>query len=475
MKKNVLKIIVLIAIMFIEIGNVYAASFTITAGTKSLSKGNTTKLTIKGSDVTGRFNIRSSNESVVSISEDRVWIENNSYTITLSALSVGTSTISVTPSGVSDSSGNPASLAAKSIKITVSLPREKSTDNNLKSLSIEGYEITPNFSKDITEYSVNVPEGTNSIKVLGEANSKYASVKGVGNINVIAGINKTSIVVKAENGNEKTYNLTINVIDENPINVNIAGSNYTVVKLRNDFNCPDSFEETEQVIENIPVPACVNKYINYILVGLKNAEGIIENYIFKDNKYTRYEELSSKNIRIISLNYDGDFKGMDKTSIKINDKEYSAFNFNKSSRFYVIYGKNIETGEEAFYSYDSQNNTFSVYDSEYIDYLKEQNKTYLYVIATFGIGLFLSLICIISLNGRKKGLRQKQNMQFKNEPNKKSKKEKQEKSDKDIKEKIIKEEINELKKRIVQEENTEIYNLFENDKAKKRKTQKKNK
>lgn len=223
MKKIILKITILLSTMFIGIGVVDAASFKISA-TKNLSKGTTTKLTIKGSDVTGRFNIKTSNASVVSISEDRVWIENNTYTITLNALSVGTATITVTPSNTSDGSGNSVSLSAKTIKITVSLPREKSTDNTLSSLSIDGFEISPSFNKDTLDYEVNVQEGTTSIKINANATSKYASVTGTGTKDVIEGINNFAIVVKSESGSERIYNLVVNVIDQNPINVEVNGN-----------------------------------------------------------------------------------------------------------------------------------------------------------------------------------------------------------------------------------------------------------
>ena len=56
---------------------------------------------------------------------------------------------------------------------------------------------------------------------------------------------------------------------------------------------------------------------------------------------------------------------------------------------------NVENGEKGLYVYDSVNKTFSGYDTEYIEYLLNQNKTYLYVIIAFGCGLFLSLVCII--------------------------------------------------------------------------------
>ena len=77
MKKNILKIGIMLISLFIGLLKVDAASFTISASTTNPTKGNTVTLTIRGNDVTGRFNISSSNSGVVSISEDRAWIENS--------------------------------------------------------------------------------------------------------------------------------------------------------------------------------------------------------------------------------------------------------------------------------------------------------------------------------------------------------------------------------------------------------------
>lgn len=465
MKNIFLKLSILFGIFFISTSVVSAASFKVTVGSQNLSKGNTTKLTIKGTDVTGRFNIKSSNPNIVSISEDRAWIENDSYTIKLSALNVGTSTITITPVGVSDGSGNAANLTAKTIKVTVSLPREKSTDNTLSSLKIDGYEISPQFNKDTLDYSVNVPEGTTSISISAVATSKYANVSGVGNKEVVEGINNLSIVVKAENGAERIYNVVVNVIDQNPINVNLNNIDYTVIKLRKNYTCPELFSESEVVINNIPVPACINEEINYTLVGLKKADGTIENFKYDNGKYVKYNELTSSNIKLINEKYDGTVKGLQETKVKINDVEYQAFRFSNSSKYYVLYGINIKTGDKGLYVYDEVNKTFSGYDTEYVEFLIKQNETYLYVIIAFGCGLFLSIICIFLLNKNKK--------KIKNKDTKKERKLDESSVQNTIveqKEEMKKsEDINEVKEINAEEEKTETYYLFENDKKKKQK------
>ena len=390
----------LVLMLCFKINVVDAASFKISANS-SLSKGSSTKLTIKGTDVTGRFNIKSSNPGVVSISEDRAWIENDSYTITLSALSVGSSIITVTPSGVSDSSGNAANLSAKTIKITVSLPREKDTDNTLSSLAVDGYELNPVFNKNTLDYTINVPEGTKKVKISAKATSKYASVSGTGEKEVIEGVNNLNVVVKAENGSEQIYNLIINVKDEFPINVNIDNTNYTVIKLRENFKCDANYTETETVINNILVPTCSNNAIDYTLVGLKDETGNVHKYIYKNNTYQKYHKISNSNIELIIMKYDGIIDDYEKVDVNIDGEKYQAFQFNNSKE-YIMYGMNIETGSKDLYIYDSENKTFSTYYSDYSNYLKELNKNYIYVIIATLCALFLSIICIFILLSKNK-------------------------------------------------------------------------
>ena len=195
MRKRILRILFLDLLLMMLTMKVSAASFTINVGSKNLTKGGTTKLTIKGTDLAGRFNITTSNSNIVSISEDRAWIDNNSYSVTLTAQGVGTATIKVTPTDVSGYNSSASGLTAKTINVTVALPREKSSDNNLSSLTVEGFTITPDFSKDTLDYKVSVPEGTEKVNIIAVASSKYATITGGGNVSVTDGVNNISVVV----------------------------------------------------------------------------------------------------------------------------------------------------------------------------------------------------------------------------------------------------------------------------------------
>ncbi len=396
MKKNILKIGLILVSLFIGISNVFAASYSIGAGTSYLIKGGSTRLTIYGSGVTGRFNITTSNSSVVAISEDRAWVENNSYGITLSALNVGTAIITVTPSNVSDANGNPISLPAKSIRVTVSLPREKSNDNNLKSLSITGFEISPAFNKDVQVYNAVIPEGTEEIEIKALANESHASIKGAGKVKVTSGINKLNVIVRAETGIEKIYTLNVEVKDKNPINVTLNKKDYTLVKLKENLTAPKLFEETTVTIDGYEIPAFKNTATNIILVGLKDSEGEISLFKYANNTYEEFNELTLEDLHIIPTAFT---KKMDftKTTVKISGVDVEAFKYSNKSEFVIINATNLENGKTELYLYDTKNNQAIRFDEEFINYTNETIKNYSNIIIILAGASGLMLVLILAL------------------------------------------------------------------------------
>lgn len=396
MKKNIIKIGVLLISLFIGILKVDAASFTISASTTNPTKGNGVTLTIRGNDVTGRFNISSSNSGVVAVSEDRVWIENNSYSVRLSAINTGSATITVTPSGVSDGSGNNANLSAKSIKITVSAPREKSNDNNLKSLSVTGYELSPEFDKDIQVYKATIPEGTKNIEVKATANSPYAKVAGNGNIELEDGTNTINIVVTSETGSEKIYTINIDVKDENPINVSVNNREYTVVKLKEHLTKPETFEESTTTIEGYEIPTFINDKANITLVGLKNEDGIINLFEYKNGEYSKFNEMNLDNLLLIPVPLEKELD-FTKGKVNINGEEIECYKYSENSDFVIINAKSLVDGNTSYYLYDTENNTAIRYDKELVSTSKDTLKLYTYVIIAFGSTSALMLIIIICL------------------------------------------------------------------------------
>ena len=388
------------------------------------------------------------------------------YTFTFRAKKTGSTTVKVNTYDAyayEDLSQLSLSSSGKTVRIITQeeLEASYSKDNNLKSLSVEGFEITPEFSKDVTEYSVVVPENTTEITINAEENDKSASVTGIGTQTVTQGTNTFQIVVRAENGSEKTYTLTVEVKDANPINVTIGDETLTVVKIKEYLPVPNAYQETTVNINDFEIPAYTSELTGFTLVGLKDSSGNINLYIYneEDNTYEIYNELKLSNLTIYPINTDKVLDGYKSGTITINDIEVKSFYVNDDSRFAIIYGINVETGEEGFFKYDKNDQTAIKYDDEMINVLNEKINLYTYIIFGF-IGLFvlMFIILICALKGKKK---------HKNK-NKENKEKLAEKKD-NIKE--IKEE--KKKEQVIEEDKTKqqpiVYDNVDNKKKKKNK------
>ena len=103
---------------------------------------------------------------------------------------------------------------ARTVTINVSEPTTKETttqnpDANLRSMSVEGYTLSPAFNQWTTEYTITVPKDTKSINLSATPLKADSTVSGTGLLNISKLPQTFSIVCKASNGTTKTYHLTV--------------------------------------------------------------------------------------------------------------------------------------------------------------------------------------------------------------------------------------------------------------------------
>ena len=91
---------------------------------------------------------------------------------------------------------------------STSLPKLGSPNNYLKTLTVDGSNVS-SFDGAKTEYIYTVAEGTDSVYIDATKVNSNASVRGIGNITLDSDNKQIPIVVTAQNGDVKTYNLTI--------------------------------------------------------------------------------------------------------------------------------------------------------------------------------------------------------------------------------------------------------------------------
>lgn len=275
-----------------------------------------------------------------------------------------------------------------------------SKDNNLKGISVvvgeETYDLEPEFDRDTLEYTVTVPTGTTMVNVSATKNDSTASVSGDGEIEVSEGLNTIPIVVTAQNGDEKTYNLIINVEDQNPINVKIDDKNYTVVKSDTLLTAPTTFTQSSIQIEEFDIPAFVNEDIGYTLVGLKDENGNIRLYRYNNGEYSLYNEFSSKSYILVPVSFSKELDYI-KTTVEINGSVVDAYKYSEDTNLVIINAIDLETGDENLYLYDPSNGSAMVFDDTFVESTKDTIRNYTYVIFAFAGALFLMLILILGL------------------------------------------------------------------------------
>ena len=133
-------------------------------------------------------------------------------------------------------------------------------------------------------------------------------------------------------------------------------------------------DEEEKTIE---LPTYYSEVTGYTLVGIKDQKGNINLYIYEDGKYTLYNEVSFNNNIVI---YEMDAKNIpqdyQKTNIDINDVNITAYQKDKNSDYYLIYGMNVDNGNIGWYKYDKKESSIQRYDSALINNLTIENKKY---------------------------------------------------------------------------------------------------
>ena len=140
----------------------------------------------------------------------------NVISVTFKAIKKGSTTLTFDNGELSDTeailNGN---FGSKTITIGNATtpdpgPSTQSSDATLKSLAVAGYTLSPAFDKNTTSYSVTVPADATSVSISADATDSKATVSGAGSTTLSGDKTTIAVVVTAEDGTQKTYNVTVN-------------------------------------------------------------------------------------------------------------------------------------------------------------------------------------------------------------------------------------------------------------------------
>ena len=345
---------------------------------------------------------------------------------------------------------------------------------------------------------MNVPSTVDKVKIEASLESNYASLSGTGEVEVNEGVNTFEVKVLSETGAERVYKVVVNVKDDNPINVKIGDSEYTVIKNAKNLETPSGYEAKQVKISNFDIPAFYSEATKFTLVALKDSKGDTVYAIYDEasNTYTLYNENKSDQLLLYIKKINEEKEGFVKTTIKINNETYDALQSEDNSLI-LIYAMNIVTGKDNYYIYDKDENSYVIYNDKTISTLKEELLKYKNVILYMAGGLIfllLLLMMVLLKKAKKKTIivkepikeEKKESKKIVKEPKEEKKPTKTKVQNKDEAlskvndattiienyEKSIKNTQKEMAKKKPKEsvnEETAMYDIFEDDKKKKKK------
>ncbi len=358
-----------------------------------------------------------------------------SYNFTFTAITGGKSRIQVSNcvysnTSVIDDSAKSFEGASAIMKVS---GESVSSNAKLKSLSVDGYTISPSFSSDKTSYNIEVPNDVTNVKVSAKAQDNAAKCEIKGGSNLAVGNNDVIITVTAPDKTKKTYKIKVKRLEKT------ADSSETT---DSDENLPQSFDTLETNIDNVPylilttlpkdilfdgftaqktqingyeLEAAFDENKNFRIFYLKalDSEALIP--FFYDENTDRFEKveyfISGKNEYIFSdipqeLN---DISSLFASSVKIGDQIVECYTSTDSdfSDFHYVYA--FSNGSFSLYRYDEVEETLQRYPQSLLttsnvqkdnlltrfSSLSTNGKVIMIALAVVIIGVFALLILLI--------------------------------------------------------------------------------
>lgn len=441
--KKIACILIGILFMFTNINSLKAASASISVSSSksTVLVGGTFSVTVKLSSATTlgtwewsidydktRFKYISGETPVIGYGDGVK--KSVSYTYQFKAIASGNGRIGIKSYSALDwttKSNYSLSVGSKTVSVITQAQLEAtySKNNNLSSLSIDGYTLSPSFNKGVTSYTASGGANVEKINVRATREDSKSSISGAGTRDVAEGDNKIDITVTAQNGAVKTYTITFTVIDNNPIEVTVDGKKLVVVKRASKLVAPSNYEYKEIKINDQTIPSYYSDINKYYLVGLRDSDSIVKLYIYNesDKSYTLYSETKFNQSLLQPLVMDKTFdENYTKTNIKINESTFESYAI-PNTTYSIIRARDISTGKDDYYIYDSKTKTVVSYDSKLIqEYKNKSEKYYTIILLLTGETALVFIILIIVLinklikNNRKKKTLKEQSKR-KNEEN----------------------------------------------------------
>ena len=274
MKKNIYKIITLALLMMPM--SIFADSVKISCGSTKIEPNKTTNCTITGTS-----------EGSGSINANNIVF----YDANFSDVPVSNASLNITVAKAQSSSGN-NSGGGNSSGGSSTTPITKTGDATLKSLTVTPGAI--NFSKNVTNYTVNVDSDATSIAINAVPTDSTSKVSIPKNLNLTGNSTTFRIVVTASDKTTKTY--TINVV-KSAEEENSKSTDIKVMSIEGISDFTFDPNKTEYTVKtdssklniNVVLEDMTSEYNIYGNDNLKNNDTILIQVKAKDGSVKEYK------------------------------------------------------------------------------------------------------------------------------------------------------------------------------------------
>lgn len=212
-------------------------------------------LTVSEGNLSPSFNKSTSEYSVTNVNAGTITInaETESNTATISG--TGTKTLKYGANQFTITVISEANVK-RNYKVTVYRSDNRDKTNTLSSLTIDGYNLSPNFDKNVVNYTLKVKKDVTSVKInasLESSKSSFVKNYGPRTVNLKYGENTFQIQVKSESESVKKYTIKITREDDRSSNnylksLNVSAGDFKFDKKSLNYSFSVTNETTSLVV-----------------------------------------------------------------------------------------------------------------------------------------------------------------------------------------------------------------------------------
>lgn len=387
LKKPLVSLALLCAMLFSLLQVSYAAGMSVSAGQSTVSVGRTVAFTITvpaGSEAwtysvaySANLTLESGDLAPMGFEGDNrtnqlvfrandtgtgsVWISAGSYCVRVEGKdkpddydASGSASVSIVSASTPDDSEP---------DYTPSTPG-KSGNNALSALTVSAGTLTPAFDPAVTEYTLSLPQGTEKLTLTATPSDSNATVQGDGELTLQEGENTLPLVVTAENGDTKTYTVTAKVAQAPTLFLSFSGAKLGVVKDVEGVTPPTGFTAAEPVSQGgDTLPLWVDASGKHTLVYLVDEKGVAGFYLYSrtEGVLSPYLPLVCGGATYIYTGIPSDkaaVPGLKAATVEAFSQTLSGWRYEDAalSDFVVLYLMD-DGGQYGYYTYDTKNAT----------------------------------------------------------------------------------------------------------------------